>query len=41
MKMKGILVVAGLWAAVAGANAQKGVDNGTSKIGRASCRERV
>lgn len=29
MKMKGILVVAGLWAAVAGANAQKGVDNGT------------
>lgn len=29
MKMKGILIVAGLWAAVAGANAQKGVDNGT------------
>ncbi|WP_315264082.1 hypothetical protein [Tannerella forsythia] len=29
MKMKGILVVAGLWVAVAGAYAQKGVDNGT------------
>ena len=29
MKMKGILIVAGLWVAVAGAYAQKGVDNGT------------